>query len=559
MGYYSLGIDFGSASARALIVDVKTGAEAGEAVCAYGGGIDGVYIDQRKTLLARQDPADYIASLISCVKAAIKAAKKTKGFSADKIIGIGVDTTGSTPIPVTRDLTPLNALPKFKKNLNAFAWMWKDHTAFAEAADITQKAAKLRPQYLAKCGGVYSSEWFWAKILHCLNCDPAVFNAAYSWIEFCDFIPAALAGIKDVSAVKRSVCAAGHKAMYNDGWGGLPDKKFLSKVSPKLADLRDRLYDQAYASDAVAGNLCDEYSRLLGLKSGIPIAVGAFDCHFGAVGAGVKPGRLVKIIGTSTCDVMTAPKDGKLPEIPGVCGIVDGTVLPDCLGIEAGQSAVGDIFNWFATEICESDSSIFKTLDADAKKLKPGQSGLLALDWNNGNRCVLVDQRLSGLIVGLSLRSGRAEIYRALIEATAFGARKIIERIESYGQSINDVVNCGGIADKNPLFMQIYADVLNRPMIVAGSKQTCALGSAIFGAVAAGKGNGGYLNAESAQRAMCAGGGAIYRPNKTNAAIYKKLYALYSQLHDEFGISGNANGLSNVMKELMAIRDEANR
>jgi L-ribulokinase len=453
--------------------------------------------------------------------------------------------------------TPLSFQKKFKKNPNAQAWLWKDHTGHAEAALITELAAREHPEYLAKCGGTYSSEWFFSKIFHCLRVDPAVFEAASSWVECCDFIPGLLTGLTDPSVMKRSRCAAGHKAMFNDVWGGLPAEDFLAKLHPKLGELRRRLYGKSYTSDNVAGKLTPQWAGRLRLPPRIPVAVGAFDAHLGAVGSGVRPGRLIKIIGTSTCDIAVWPNTKPLADVPGLCGIVDGSVLPGCFGLEAGQSAVGDIFNWFVGTIQPGGAAkgSHKALTAKAAKLRPGESGLLALDWNNGNRTILVDQRLTGLLLGQTLHTTPAEIYRALIEATAFGALTIINRFEEYGVKISEVINCGGIAEKNALLMQIYADVTGREMKIARSGQTCALGSAIAGAVVAGKARGGYDNFVAAQAAMCGIKAQTFRPERAKHETYKELYRLYSQLHDAFGTRGWSGRLHNVMKDLLAIRD----
>ncbi|MFW6065932.1 MAG: ribulokinase, partial [Planctomycetota bacterium] len=351
------------------------------------------------------------------------------------------------------------------------------------------------------------------------------------------------------------VCAAGHKAMYNDDWGGYPDEEFLSQLDPKLGELRRRLPAKAHTAHRPVGGLSEEWSRRTGLPAGVPVAVGAFDAHLGAVGAGIAPGTLVKIIGTSTCDILVHPLDEPLADIPGLCGIVPGSVLPGYYGLEAGQSAVGDIFNWFVSYIRPGGkrAGSHKSLTAEAAKLRPGQSGLLALDWNNGNRTVLVDQRLSGLLLGQTLHTTPAEIYRALIEATAFGALTIINRFEQYGVNVREVVNCGGVAEKNPLLMQIYADVTNRPMKLSRSSQTCALGAAVAAAVAA----GAHPDFPTAQRAMTGLKEKVYTPDPSAAAVYRRLYALYKQLHDAFGTRDWNGNLHNVMKELMDIRKSA--
>lgn len=545
MAKYSIGLDYGTNSVRALLVDIADGREVATSVFNYPSGSEGILLDAKDPHLARQNPADYVEGFFATVKDLLK----TSGIDPADVIGLGVDTTGSSPIPVDKEGTPLAFHEDLKSNLASYCWLWKDHTSFAEAAEITQKAKDLGVPYLAKCGGTYSSEWFWSKILHCLRVAPEIFDAAYSWVEFADWVPAYLTGNTAPDKVVRGVCAAGHKAMYAAEWGGLPSKEFLSALDPKLADLRDRLYSTAVPADHKAGLLTEEVAAKAGLKAGIPVAVGAFDAHFGAVASGAQPGVLVKIMGTSTCDCMVHPLDQPLADIPGVCGIVKGSVLPSCYGIEAGQSAVGDLFKWFVN-FCGGSH---EKLTEEALKLKVGESGLVALDWNNGNRTVLVDPLLSGLLIGQTLHTTPAEAYRALIEATAYGAYKIVQRIEEYGVEVKEVVNCGGIAEKSALTMQIYADVMNKPMKISRSAQTCALGSAIFGAVVA----GAYPNAEAAQAKMTGVKEQVYYPIPENVAAYKKLYKLYLDLHDAFGTTEWQGNLFHVMKELKGIQEEA--
>jgi L-ribulokinase len=555
----SLGLDFGTNSVRALVADVQSGRELATVVYRYPSGQEGIILDPRKPNLARQNPADYLSGLEVAIRQTLARAKKAdRTFSPSRIIGLGIDTTGSTPIPVDEGGMPLSFHKEFRKNPNAMAWLWKDHEGHSEASEITKLAAKEHPEYLAKCGGTYSSEWFFSKILHCLRTDPRVFEAAASWVECCDWIPAVLAGETRPDRILRGRCAAGHKAMYNDAWGGLPAEEFLSKLDPKLGALRRRLYKKSYTSDVAAGHLSPGWAQKLGLTPGLPIAVGAFDAHLGAVGAGVRPGQFVKIIGTSTCDICVWPNDQPLADIPGLCGIVDGSVLPGYFGLEAGQSAVGDIFNWFVGYLQPGGPrrGSHEALTEKARKLRPGASGLLALDWNNGNRTILVDQRLTGLLLGQTLQTKPEEIYRALIEATAFGALTIIQRFEEYGVRIDDVINCGGIAEKNPLVLEIYADVIGKEMKVARSAQTCALGSAIAGAVVAGAGAGGHASFEEAQTAMCGIKKKIHKPDAENHGIYGELYKLYRQLHDAFGTKEWSGSLYRVMKDLLALRDK---
>ncbi|MBI4622917.1 MAG: ribulokinase [Verrucomicrobia bacterium] len=547
---FTLGIDFGTNSVRALVVRCADGAEFGSTVVNYPSGRQGVLLDPKDHNLARQFPGDYLFGLERSVRAALAAAKRKRGFSAAKIIGIGVDTTGSSPIPVDAANRPLAFDKKWKKNLNAQCWLWKDHTGVREAARITELAARHRPQFIAKCGNTYSSEWFWSKIWHCLNVAPEVFAAAHSWVEFADWIPSVLAGVDRPAKVVRGVCCAGHKALYSDEWGGLPDKEFLALLDPRLAELRDRLYEKAHDATVSAGQLGDGWAKTLGLPAGLPIAIGEMDVHYGAIGCGVAEGVLVKVIGTSTCDCAVVSADKAVPDIPGICGIVRGAILPGFYGIEAGQSAVGDIFKWWVEVVCGGGGALHAALTKAAARQRPGQSGLLALDWNNGNRTILVDQQLTGLLLGQTLYTNPAEIYRALIEATAFGARAILERIKEYGVPVNRIVCAGGIAEKNPMLMQIYADITGCTMQVSGSSQACALGSAISAAVLA----GAHADFPAAQKAMTSVQPKSYQPIAANQRIYDELYRLYRQVHDAFGGVSQAADLSRVMKDLLALK-----
>jgi L-ribulokinase len=558
MAKFAIGLDYGTNSVRALLVNVATGAEVGASVWNYAHGEAGIILDPKQPDLARQHPADYLKGIEETVRGALAAARKVKGFKAADVIGIGVDTTGSTPLPVDEAGEPLAFNKKFAKTPAALAWLWKDHTGHAEAAAITAKAAQLKPEYLAKCGGTYSSEWLWSKILHAKKEAPAVFAAAHTWVEIADWIPAVLTGTTHPAHLKRCICAAGHKAMFNAGWGGYPAEDFLAALDPALARVRRTLPAVAYDVADAVGGLTPEWAERTGLPAGIPVAAGAFDAHLGGVGSGIAPGVLVKIIGTSTCDMAVAPLAQKLPDIPGLCGIVPESILPGYYGLEAGQSAVGDIFNWFVNRIQPAGAG-HAALTAGAEKLKPGESGLLALDWNNGNRTVLVDQRLTGALLGLTLHTTPAEIYRALIEATAFGARVIVERMEEYGVPIKRVINCGGISVKNPMVMQIYADVFNRPLEISRSTQTCALGSAMAGAVVAGKAAGGHADFAAATKAMTGVLAKRFAPIARNAKVYEQLYRLYKRLHDTFGTRDYAESQFVVMKELLAIRDAARR
>ena len=551
-GKYAIGLDYGTNSVRALLVDTADGREIAASIWQYEHGHMGVILG-RDPNLARQHPADYLKGAEITIRGVLAEAEKSlRGFSPDQVAGIGVDTTGSTPLPVDANGEPLAFQKRFAETPAAMAWLWKDHTGTAEAEEITALAHQIRPQYVAKIGGVYSSEWFYSKILHCLRTAPEVFDAAHCWIELADFVPAALTGTLHPDKFTADICAAGHKAMYSEEWGGYPDEEFLSRLDPKLGALRRHLPKRVRCIDSKAGTLTAEWAKKTSLPQGVPVAVGAFDAHLGAIGAGIQPGTLVKIIGTSTCDITVKRNTDKLADVPGLCGVVDGSVLPGYFGLEAGQSAVGDIFNWFV-EYIKPGALSHEQLTEQAAKLKPGESGLVALDWNNGNRTILVDQRLTGLLVGQTLYTTPAEIDRALIEATAFGALAIINRFEEYGVKIEQVVNCGGIAEKSPLTMQIYADVTGRPMRISRSAQTPALGAAIAGAVAAGV----HKEFAAAQQAMTGLKPAVFQPDPKAHEVYRELYAVYRTLHDAFGTKAWQGNLSDVMKRLIDIRKRA--
>ena len=555
---FAVGLDYGTQSVRALVVDVETGKEVGTGVFSYPSGREGIFVDPERPNLARQAPRDYLDGLEASVGAALADAQSHDEFRPEAVGGLGVDTTGSTPIPVDETGVPLSFHEQFEDHLAAKAWLWKDHTGHAEADEITETAEALRPEYLAKCGGTYSSEWYWSKLLHCRRVAPEVFKAAHTWVEHADWMPAVLTGTDHPDELKRGICAAGHKAMYNDDWGGYPDEEFLAELDEGLAGVRRTLPDEAYNTSEAAGTLTEEWAGRLGLPAGIPVAVGAFDAHLGAVGAGIESGTLVKIIGTSTCDLMLAPMDRDLPDIPGLCGIVPESVLPGHYGLEAGQSAVGDIFNWFV-DVVKPDGMGHDELTERAADLKPGTSGLIALDWHNGNRTVLVDQRLTGGIIGQTLHTTPAEMYRAYVEATAFGARVIMERFEEYDVNVDRIVNCGGISVKNRMVMQIYADVLGRPQHVSRSAQTPALGSAIAGSVVAGPEDGGHATFDEGIAAMTGTKETVFEPIPEHQDIYDRLYRLYRRLHDAFGVEGSEDDLRDVMKTLLDIRDEVRR
>lgn len=553
----ALGVDYGTSSVRAVLVDTATGEEVSSSVWAYPHGEQGVLLDRRDPNVARQHPRDYVDGFVESVRTAVRDAGMRKGLDPSAVVGIGIDTTASTPIPVDAAGVPLGMSAQFENTMDAMAWLWKDHTAHAEAAEITERVKSLGLPYLAKCGGAYSSEWYWSKMLRCERVAPAVARATHGWMECCDFVPAYITGTLAPSALTRGICAAGHKAMYHTSWGGPPAEQLLESLAPGFGRYRSRYGTGVRSAVHPVGRLTPEVAAKVGLPAGIPVAGGVIDAHVGAVGAGVAPGTLVKIMGTSTCDCMVVPMDAGLADIPGVCGIVPESILPGMYGIEAGQSAVGDIFDWYVRHISEASAErpadAHERLTREATGLRAGASGLLSLDWHNGNRNPLTDPRLTGLVVGQNLHTTQAEMYRALIEATAFGALKIIDRIASYGVSIERVVNCGGIAERNPLVMQIYADVCDRPMHVSGSPQTCALGAAILGSVV----GGAHTTVQAAQAAMTRPSARVYSPDPGAARVYRELYILYSTLHDAFGTRTPPPDIFGVMKKLLDIRTRA--
>ncbi|MFL2859316.1 MAG: ribulokinase [Pontiellaceae bacterium] len=542
MNNYTIGIDYGTSSVRSVIVDCSNGVIVGSSIYNYPHGVNGV-MGNKDPNTARQHPDDYIEGLKETIKGAIKEANIEKKY----IRAIGIDATASTPIPLDVEGIPLAFNPDFNNNLSAMAWLWKDHTSVNEANEITMLAKDIRPHYLTACGGTYSSEWYWSKILHCLRNFRDVFDASDSWMELQDWIPFLLTGNRT-----SGLCAAGHKGLYSPSWNGYPDDEFLGRLDKALIKIRTKLPSVAKNLGQIAGYLNNDWSKELSLPEGIPVAVGTIDAHAGAIGSGISAGVMVKILGTSTCDIAITPITNKLPEIPGICGIAYESVLPGYYGIEAGQSAVGDIFDWYVNKLQPDEALDIDELSSLASKIKPGSSGLLALDWNNGNRSILADPLLSGLLIGTTLQTSVEQIFIALIEATAFGARMIIERYQEYDININRVINCGGIAVKSPLIMQIYADVLGRSMEISSNEQSCALGAAMAGSVVGGI----HKTFEIASDLMIGVNTNIYSPKEENQQIYNQLFKLYKQLHNGFGLQKNDENMYNIMKDLIKIRKQ---
>ena len=530
----ALGIDFGTDSVRALLVDVKTGKELSSAVSNYARWAKGAFCDPAKQRF-RQHPQDHLDSMAAAVRSCVKKAGKGAGL---RVCGIGVDTTGSSPMPLAADGSALALNKAFAKDPDAMCVLWKDHTGADEADEINALAhGGTHTDYTLWSGGIYSSEWFWSKILHVTRVNAKVAAAAHTWVEHCDWVPAVLCGINDPAQIRRSRCAAGHKAMWHASWGGLPDAGFLAALDPRLAALRDRLYQETATADQPAGRLCAEWAEAFGLPVGVPVAVGAFDAHLGAVGAGAKPFELAKVMGTSTCDMLISPPEavgGK--SVPGICGQVDGSIMPGMVGLEAGQSAFGDVYAWWRKMLFAGialsgakggdDSRILPALSAQAAKLEPGAGGLVALDWFNGRRTPDASARARAAISGLHLGHGPAHVFRALVEATAFGARAITERFAANGVPVSRVVALGGIARKSPLAMQICADVLQSPIAIVASDQCCALGSAISGAVV----GGAHPDMAAAQAAMASKIERTVKPQAQLKDAYDALYARYQAL-----------------------------
>lgn len=542
---YVIGIDYGTDSVRSLIVDCANGDEIVSAVFPYPRWMQGKYCVPENNQF-RHHPADYIEGLKATIKDCLE---KVSEEIAESIVAISVDTTGSTPCLTDKNGQPLALSLELSENPNAMFILWKDHTSVKEADEINHIAKSWGGEDFTKYeGGVYSSEWFWAKILHVFKNDPEIKKAAVSAIELCDWIPHYLTGNSELHEIKRSRCAAGHKAMWHESWGGLPDMGFLEILDPKLADLRANLYANTYTSDKKAGKISPELANELGLNEDVIIGVGAFDAHMGALGAGIKPYSLVKIMGTSTCDILVAPKselNDKL--IKGICGQVDGSVIPDMIGLEAGQSSFGDVYAWFkdlllwpcrtilaqSQEFEESakddaekvlESQVISTLEQRALQTQTDESSILALDWLNGRRTPDANQFLKGAIMNLNLSSNPPKIYRALVESTAFGARKINDCFESQGVPIKEIIGIGGVSKKSKFVMQILADVLNRPIKICESEQACALGAAICAAVAADI----YPSIEEAQKIMSSKYSREFIPNKERIDVYDKIYENYN-------------------------------
>ncbi|APQ18772.1 ribulokinase [Maribacter hydrothermalis] len=543
---YTIGVDFGTDSVRTILVDTLTGDVLSEGCSYYKLWKEGKYCNPKANQF-RQHPSDHIEAL----KTSFKALFSTIPNSIKSNIGaLSVASTGSTPVPINEFGVPLALTERFKENPNAMFILWKDHTAINEANEINELAhSKKYLDYTTYVGGEYSSEWFWAKILHIFRNDQNVKNATFSWVEHCDWIPALLTGNTNPLKFKRSRCAAGHKAMWHPKWNGLPSEEFLSELDPLLSGIRDRMYTDTYTSDKSAGIISKEWAITLGLREGVLVGVGTLDAHMGAIGGEIKPNYLVKVIGTSTCDMLVIPKEEiKDNVISGICGQVDGSIIPNMIGLEAGQSAFGDIYAWFNRFLMWPLDNFIKNIDASenkskeliskeikehmlfelsvaAKELPIIEADIVAIDWLNGRRTPNSNQGLKGGVIGLTLSTDAPKLYKALVEATCFGSKKIIDRFLEEGVTISGIIAVGGVAQKSDFVMQTLADILDYPISVVKSEQTCALGAAMSAAVVAGI----YGTILEAQKAMGAGFEKVYKPIPQNSEVYKKLYVKYSQ------------------------------
>ena len=552
---FVMGVDFGTDSVRSIISKAHNGEEVASSVFYYPRWRDGLHCDPA-TNQFRQHPIDYIEALEftihECLSKGSESVKKN-------CKAISIDTTGSSPVAVDATGKPLSLLPAFANNPNAMFVLWKDHTATREAAQINEHAKKFKTNYLQYVGGIYSSEWFWAKLLHVLRVDENVRKTCYSWVEHCDWIPFLLTGGKDVLKMKRGVCSAGHKALWSQEFGGLPPDDFFASLDPLLKGFTNRLFRDTFTADKSAGNLSAEWASRLGLTTEVIVGVGAFDAHMGAVGGQIEPYHLSKVMGTSTCDMLVAPKaDMKNKLVRGICGQVDGSVIPGMIGLEAGQSAFGDTYAWFRNvlswpihNLLDQTTSIdprliekLKTelidklipeLTKQASALPLLESDELSLDWLNGRRTPDADQELKAAISDLDLASDAPSIFKSLVEATCFGAKAIVDRFEKEGVSVKGLIGLGGVARKSPYIMQVMADVINMPIRIHKSEQTCAAGASMFAATAAGI----YPKVEEAMAAMGQGFEGLYKPNSKAASIYKKRYEKYKHLGEFIGKKAN--------------------
>jgi L-ribulokinase len=534
---YVIGVDYGTDSVRSVLINAHSGEEVASSVFYYPRWKQGLYCNASLHEF-RQHPLDYIEGLETTIKECLKKAGKD---IPKNVKAISVDTTGSTPVAVDKSGTPLALLPGFIENPNAMFVLWKDHTATREAVEINEHAKKYPVNYLQYVGGIYSSEWFWAKLLHLLREDRSIRSSCYSFVEHCDWIPFLLTGGKDVQQMKRGVCSAGHKALWAKEFDGLPPNEFFSSLDPLLNGFTAKLFTETYTSDKPAGHLSAEWAEKLGLSTGVIIGVGAFDAHMGAVGGQIEPYFLSKVMGTSTCDMLVAPADEvKNILVKGICGQVNGSIIPGMIGMEAGQSAFGDVYAWFKKLISwpvdnlitdekikkEVSDKLISAISVEAAKLPLSENNELAIDWLNGRRTPDANQVLKSGITDLDLATDTPRFFRALVEATCFGAKAIVDRFNKEGIPVKGLIGMGGVAKKSPFVMKTMADVMNMPIRIHKSEQTCAAGAAMFAATAAGI----YNKVEDAMQSMGQGFDTTYYPSNGKIEIYTKRYERYKKL-----------------------------
>lgn len=534
---YVIGLDYGTDSVRAVIIDTADGKQIASSVFEYPRWKAGLYCDPSASRY-RQHPLDYLEGVEATVRACVK---EVGAQIAAAIRAICVDTTGSTPVAVDRNGTPLSLLPGFEEDPDAMFMLWKDHTSIPETERINELAKRSKVDYLKYVGGIYSSEWFWAKIFNVMRHNEAVAGAAFTWVEHCDWMPFVLTGGKDVSKIKRGVCAAGHKGLYSSEWGGYPPAEFFVALHPALGRIVSTLPSKCYPADTAAGTLSKEWAAKLGLGTDVVVAVGAIDAHLGAVGGTIKPGQMSMVIGTSTCDMLVVPAEevAKAGLVPGICGSVQNSIVPGMVGMEAGQSAFGDVYAWFFnllnwpfTVIDDSKvgkevrERIIAELNKQAAALETIPGSEIALDWFNGRRTPDADQSVKGALWNLTLGSDAPRIFRALVESTCFGTKAIVERFTTHNIRVDEIVALGGISQKSPFVMQMLADVLEMPIAVSRSEQTCALGSAMVAATAAGI----YPNVETAMEHMGQGFATTYLPDPTKSTLYRQRYEQYRRM-----------------------------
>jgi L-ribulokinase len=534
---YVIGVDYGTDSVRSIIVDASNGNEIATSVFYYPRWKQGLYCDAANNQF-RQHPLDYVEGLEHTIKECLQ---KGGANVAKNIKAISIDTTGSTPIAVDAAGTPLALLSAFENNPNAMFVLWKDHKATKEAEEINTHAATFDTNYLQFVGGIYSSEWFWAKLLFVLREDEAVRNNIHSFVEHCDWIPFVLTGGNDATKIKRGVCSAGHKALWAAEFGGLPPNDFFKSLDPLLDGFTNKLFTETFTADKAAGTISLEWSQKLGLPSNVIIGIGAFDCHMGAVGGQIEPYYLSKVMGTSTCDMMVAPVgDVKDILVKGICGQVNGSIIPNMIGLEAGQSAFGDLYAWFKNLIAwpinmfvedemereKMANKIIAALAIEADKLSLMYDDEIAVDWMNGRRTPDANQSLKGAIANINLGSDAPRIFKSLVEATCFGSKAIVNRFIEEGIPVKGIIALGGVAKKSNYVMQVMANVLNMPIRVHKSEQTCAIGAAMFAATAAGI----YEKVEGAMVAMGQGFEKTYEPQKDKVGYYQERYKMYEVL-----------------------------